>query len=50
MAFEKILKQELIKVYVEEYGADSWTMKTAEEKSETLHELLIAFLGAARKA
>lgn len=50
MTFEETLKRELIKAYIEAYGAESWTAKTDVEKSETLHDLLVAFLRAGRKA
>ena len=44
----KAMEKVLIEVYVEEYGAESWERKTAAEKSETLHQLLMAFLNAAK--
>jgi len=47
--FEKVLKNELIKAYVEAYGAQAWESKTDAEKSETLHELLGSFLAVARR-
>lgn len=47
--FERTLKEALIKVYVEEYGLDAWTVKTEEQKAETLHELLGSFLTVAKR-
>ena len=47
---EKVLKQEFIRAYVEEYGAAAWEAKTEEEKSQTLHELLGSFLTVARRS
>lgn len=49
MAFEETLRVELIKAYISEYGREAWDRKTDAEKSDTLHSLLVSFLGAARK-
>lgn len=49
MTFEQVLAQELIKAYVNEYGADAWNGKSDEEKSATLHELLGSFLTVAKR-
>lgn len=46
--FVETMKNALIKVYVQEYGVESWNQKTATEKSETLHRLLMAFLNVAK--
>lgn len=47
--FEETLRVELIKAYIETYGADAWNNKTETEKSETLHKLLGSFLTVAKR-
>lgn len=47
--FEEAIRQALIEVYVQAYGEKSWITKTSEEKSETLHQLLMGFLSVAKK-
>lgn len=49
MTFEQVMTQELIKAYVEAYGADAWNGQTEEQKQETLHELLGSFLTVAKR-
>lgn len=46
--FESTLKEMLISTYIEAYGTEAWTSKTADEKANLLHELLGSFLTVAR--
>ena len=49
MNFTETLKEELIKIYVEEYGQTAWTNKSEAEKSQTLNELFGSFLTVAKR-
>lgn len=46
---EEMMRTILVNTYIEAYGAEAWESKTAEEKSETLHELLGSFLTVAKR-
>ncbi len=48
-SFEETLKNELIKVYIDAYGTEAWTSQSAQEKSQTLHEILGSFLTVAKR-
>lgn len=49
MTFEETLRTELIKTYIETYGADRWSNMTEEERTETLGHLLGSFLTVAKR-
>lgn len=44
---EQVLRSELIKAYIEAYGAEAWNRQTDEEKGQTLHNLFMSFLKVA---
>lgn len=46
--FVEAMRKVLIDVYIQAYGKESWDRQTSAEKSETLHQLLMAFLNAAK--
>lgn len=49
MTFKETLRTELIKAYIENYGADRWNNMTEEERTETLGQLLGSFLTVAKR-
>ena len=39
-ALQQVMKDELVKVYIEAYGKQAWDRQSEEEKAHTLHDLL----------